>query len=87
MKVRKVPLRTCIITKEKLEKKDLIRIVRTPEGKVVVDTTGKLNGRGTYIKKDANVIQRASKNKIFDKYLEAPVDKEVYEELLNIIIK
>ena len=50
MKVRKIPMRTCVITKEKCEKKDLIRVVRTPEKDVVVDTTGKLNGKGAYLK-------------------------------------
>ena len=50
MKVKKIPLRTCVITREKLPKKDLLRIVRTPEGEVLVDETGKMNGRGAYIK-------------------------------------
>ena len=49
--MKKIPTRTCIITKEKLPKQELIRVVRTPEGSVVVDTTGKLNGRGAYLKK------------------------------------
>ena len=52
MKVKKIPLRTCIITKEKLPKRELLRIVRTPEGNVVPDETGKINGHGAYIKKD-----------------------------------
>ena len=56
MKVRKIPLRTCVITKEQLPKQELLRIVRTPEGKVVADETGKLNGRGAYIKKDITVL-------------------------------
>ena len=57
MKVKKIPLRTCVITREKLPKKDLLRIVRTPEGNVLVDETGKMNGRGAYIKKDIQVLE------------------------------
>ena len=46
MKQRKIPMRTCVVTKEKCEKKDLVRVVRTPEGEVIVDLSGKHNGRG-----------------------------------------
>ena len=46
MKVKKIPMRTCVVTKEKCEKKELIRIVRTPLKEVVIDESGKLNGRG-----------------------------------------
>ena len=63
MKVKKIPLRTCVITREKLPKKDLLRIVRTPEGEVLVDETGKMNGRGAYIKKDIQVLEQARKKK------------------------
>ena len=53
MKVKKVPMRTCVITHEKLEKRDLLRVVRDNEGNVFVDDTGKANGRGAYDKKDS----------------------------------
>ena len=62
MKQKKIPMRSCVVTKERLEKRDLIRIVRSPSNEVFVDLTGKMNGRGAYIKKDANVIEKA-KNK------------------------
>ena len=52
MKQKKIPLRTCVITNEKLPKKELLRIVRTPEGKVIIDLSGKANGRGAYVKKE-----------------------------------
>ena len=52
MKVRKIPMRTCVMTKEKLPKQELIRVVRTPEVTVVVDKTGKMKGHGAYLKKD-----------------------------------
>lgn len=81
MKVKKVPLRTCVVTKEKLEKKDLFRVLRTPEGNVIVDDTNKANGRGAYIRKDLDAILKAEKSKILDRHLMVNVPKEVYEEL------
>ncbi len=81
MKVKKVPLRTCVITKEKLEKKDLIRVVRTPLKEVIIDSTGKQNGKGAYLKKDIEVINKARKAKILDRILEVPVPDEIYNEL------
>ena len=51
MKTRKIPMRTCVVTKEKCEKKDLIRVVRNKDNGVSVDLTGKMNGRGAYLKK------------------------------------
>jgi len=85
MKVKKIPMRTCVITKEKLEKKDLIRVVRTPEKNVVVDPTGKLNGKGAYLKKDLEVIDKASKSKALDHFLEVEVPESIYEELRKMI--
>lgn len=81
MKKRKIPLRTCVITKEVLPKGELLRIVRTPTGEVVVDETGKINGRGAYIKKDITIIDKARKSKILDKRLECNVSDNVYEEI------
>ncbi len=83
--MKKIPLRTCVITKEKLPKKDLIRIVRTPEKEVVIDPTSKMNGKGAYLKKDLDVINKASKNKILDRVLEAEVKDSIYEELKKMI--
>lgn len=85
IKVRKIPMRSCIVTREKLEKKDLIRVVRTPEGKVVVDITGKMNGRGAYLKKDKEVFLKAKNTKVLDRVLETEVDDNVYEELNKIL--
>ena len=58
MKVKKIPMRSCVVTREKCEKRDLIRIVRTPEGEVKIDLNGKMNGRGAYIKKDVTVVDK-----------------------------
>ncbi len=87
MKQRKIPLRMCVVTKERLEKKDLIRIVRTPEKEIIIDLTGKANGKGAYVKKDQEVIKKAMQNKIIDRALEVEVPKSIYEELLNKIEK
>lgn len=85
MKQRKVPLRSCVVTNEKLEKKDLIRVVKNNEGKVFVDTSGKANGRGAYIKKDIEVLKKAKKSKILDRKLEVTIDDSIYEELEKVI--
>ena len=85
MKVKKIPLRTCVITKESLPKKELLRVVRTPEGEVKVDETGKLNGRGAYIKKDIDVLNKAKKSNILSKRLECNIEDNVYEEIRKII--
>ena len=87
MKVRKIPLRTCVITKEQLPKQELLRVVRTPEGEVKVDETGKLNGRGAYIKKDIAVLEKAKKTGILAKRLECSIEDNVYEEIKSIIEK
>ena len=87
MKVKKIPLRTCVVTKENLPKSELLRVVRTPEGNVVVDETGKLNGRGAYIKKDLEVLELAKKSKVLAKRLECEIEDSVYENIKNIIEK
>ena len=85
MKQKKIPKRTCVVSREQFEKKDLIRIVKNNEGKVFVDETGKANGRGAYIKKDLEILEKAKKTKVLDKQLETIVSDEIYEELKNII--
>ena len=81
--MKKIPMRTCVITGEKLPKKELIRVVRTPEGNVVVDESGKTNGRGAYLKKDIQTFEKAEKTKILDRKLEVVVPASIYEELKN----
>ena len=85
MKEKKIPLRTCVITHEKLPKKELLRVVRTPENEVKVDTVGKLNGHGAYIKKDKEVLLKARKSKVLEKYLEVSISDDVYDEILKEI--
>ena len=80
-KIKKIPMRTCVITKEKLPKGELIRVVRTPEGNVIVDLTGKANGRGAYLKKDLETIEKAQSYKLLSKHLEVNIPDEIFEEL------
>ena len=86
MKEKRVVLRTCVVTKEQLEKKDLLRIVRK-DGIVSVDKTGKANGRGAYIKKDLEVLELAKKTKALDRALETTISDEVYTQIENAIKK
>lgn len=81
MKIRKIPMRTCVVTREKLPKQELIRVVRTPDGTVIIDSSGKANGRGAYVKKDINAIAKARKSKILERTLEISINDEIYNEL------
>ena len=85
MKTKKIPMRSCVITKEKLPKKELIRVVRTPEGNVIVDETGKSNGRGAYLKLDKEVIEKAQKSKALERHLEVEIPDTIYEELKELV--
>lgn len=84
-KTKKPVIRTCVVSHEACEKKDLIRVVRTPEGNVIVDTKGKANGRGAYLKKSKDVVLMAKKSKALDKKLEVTVPDEIYDELLGLL--
>ena len=85
--MKKIPMRTCIITKEKLPKKELIRVVRTPEGNTIIDETGKVNGRGAYLKKDIEVIKKAKSNKLLNRVLQVEVPESVFEKLESVVQK
>ena len=85
MKVKKIPMRTCVVTKEKLPKKDLVRVVRTPEGNIIIDETGRANGRGAYLKKDKEVFNKAKQTKILNRHLEVEVPDSIFEELGSMI--
>ena len=87
MKQKKIPMRSCVVTGEKLPKRELLRIVRTTDGTVVCDLSGKINGRGAYIKKDVDVLEKAKKTKILEKRLECTISDEIYEEVKNEIEK
>ncbi|MDE5587169.1 MAG: YlxR family protein [Bacilli bacterium] len=85
MKQKKIPLRSCTITREKLPKQELLRIIRNPEGKVEIDLTGKKNGRGAYIKKDLDVLMKAKKNHGLARSLEVEIPESIYQEIEDII--
>lgn len=85
MKVKKIPMRSCVITKEKLPKSELIRVVRTPDNNVIIDTIGKVNGRGAYLKKDKEVFEKARKSKILERHLECSINSSLYDELDKLI--
>ena len=80
---KKPVLRSCVICREKREKKDLIRIVRLPNGEVEIDLTGKKPGRGAYICRDEKCINNARKNKRLDNALKATVAAEIYDKALE----
>lgn len=84
--MKKIPMRTCVVTKEKLPKRELIRVVRTENG-VIVDPTGKVNGRGAYLKLDKEVILKAKNSKVLDRHLEVVVPDNVYDELNSFLEK
>ena len=85
MKNRKIPMRSCVVTREKLPKQELLRIVKTTDGMVLGDVSGKLNGRGAYIKKDIAVLEKAIKSKVLERQLETTISDDVYEEIRKII--
>lgn len=82
---KKIPMRTCVVTRESLPKKELIRVVRDKEGNVVIDESGKLNGRGAYLKKDIDVIKKCQKSKILERTLNVSIPESIYEELINML--
>ena len=85
--MKKIPMRKCLATNESFPKNELLRIVRTPEGVVKVDTTGKLNGKGAYISKSKEALKILKDKKLLNKALEVNVDDSVYKEIEDIINK
>jgi len=81
-KIKKTPMRTCVVTKEVLPKKSLVRIAATKEGIVSIDLNGKAPGRGAYLKLSREVIVLAKKNKALDRKLEVNIPESIYDELL-----
>ena len=78
---KKIPQRQCMSCRERKAKKELIRVVRTPEGAVCLDFSGKLNGRGAYICPDPECLKKARKAKSLDRSLEVSIPEEVYDRL------
>ena len=82
---KKIPMRRCVATNESFPQKELLRIVRTTDGTIQVDTTGKVNGHGAYLKKDPEAVKLAKKNGALKRALETDIPDEVYEDILKHI--
>ena len=77
MKPKKIPMRMCVGCREMKEKRELIRIVRTPEGEAVLDPTGKRSGRGAYVCRNAECLRRSIKQKQLERQLEITLTEEI----------
>ena len=84
-KVKKIPVRQCLGCNEHKPKRELLRVVRSPEGEISLDFTGKKSGRGAYICQDVKCLRRARKSKRIDRNLECEIPEEIYEALENEI--
>ena len=84
MKTRKIPMRMCVVTREKWPKSQLSRGVRTDNG-VIVDPSGKVNGKGAYLKKDKEVFLKAKSSKILNRQLETTVPDKVFDDLNDLL--
>ncbi|MGX7014403.1 RNase P modulator RnpM [Vagococcus silagei] len=85
MKARKIPMRKCVVLNEMKPKKDMIRIVRSKEGEVSIDPTGKLPGRGAYLSMEPDVVTKSQEKEILDRVLGSKLTPEFYEELLKYV--
>lgn len=83
--MKKIPLRKCVATNERLPKHELVRVVKNNEGNVFIDLTGKANGRGAYLKKSNEAIDVAIKKNSLGRALECTIDETIYEELRKLI--
>ena len=78
---KKIPMRQCMGCRERKAKKEMIRVVRTTEGNVTLDFSGKLNGRGAYVCPDMECLKKAMKSKALDRCLEVTIPEDVYARL------
>ena len=78
---KKIPQRQCMGCRERMEKRQLIRVVRTPEGNVQLDFSGKCNGRGAYICPNVECLKKVQKSKALERSLETAIPDEVYDRL------
>ena len=84
--MKKQPQRTCMGCNEKKDKKQLIRIVKTSDGIILIDRTGKKDGRGAYICDDEKCLEKLMKSKRLEKVFEMEISKEIYESLRGVIL-
>ena len=83
--MKKIPVRKCVATNERLPKQELVRVVKNNEGKVFIDLTGKANGRGAYLKRSNEAIDIAIKKNSLGRALECAIEQEIYDELRKLI--
>lgn len=86
-KIKKIPMRMCVGCQEMKPKKQLIRVVRTPEEKIEIDPTGKRSGRGVYICPGPDCLNKALKGKRIEKALQRPISRELVDNLKQGLIK
>ena len=79
--MKKIPIRTCIGCNESKPKKELIRVVKSPDGEISIDFTGKKNGRGAYLCFNVNCLEKAIKTKKLSRTFETQIEDEIYEKL------
>ncbi|MCP8969034.1 RNase P modulator RnpM [Ectobacillus ponti] len=87
MNNRKVPMRKCVATQEMKPKRELVRVVRSKEGEVSVDITGKKSGRGAYLSLNKECILQAQKKRVLEHHLHTQIDAAIYEQLLALAEK
>lgn len=85
--MKKIPQRTCVVTHNKTDKNNLLRIVKNKDNEIFVDISGKQNGKGAYITKSLEVLEEAKKKKILERVFEVENLDDVYEEIKNNINK
>ena len=81
MKTKKIPMRMCTGCGEMFDKKELVRVVKSPEGEVSLDLTGKKAGRGAYVCKNADCLKKARKKRAFERAFSMQIDDEVYNKM------
>ena len=86
-KKKKIPQRRCVGCGETRDKKELIRVVRSPEGEILLDLTGKKSGRGAYICSDISCLKKARKSKRIEQNLETHISDEIYDALQEQLSK
>lgn len=86
-KPKSIPIRQCLGCNEHFPKSELVRVLRAPDGSVMIDVTGKKSGRGAYICKDQNCLKKALKSKRIDKTLECTVPEELYSEIAESLAR
>lgn len=79
--MKKVPLRMCVVTRNREEKRNLLRIVKDKEGHIFIDVTGKQNGKGAYITKSKEVLELSKKTKALERALDCEIPESIYDEI------